>query len=826
MHGGQQPVVGATIQLYTVGTTADGSSATPLLTSTVTSDSTGSFTITGLYSCTNATQVYIVATGGNPGLSTANPNIALMAALGPCSVTHPVHLHQHQRAHHCRRRRRARPLHVISQRHRLPRRSRSLYGFTLANQFVDTTTGTSPGITAPSGYTVPTAELNTLADILSACINSPGGVAGDGSLCGQLFSLTTVSPNPAPTNTIAAMLNIANNPTLNTSALYALTPPTPPFQPTLLSAPSTFQIALTPPAGGSALQVTPSSATFPATVVGSSFTSPAENFTLTNNGSSTLTLSSISVTGATGATFNVSPQTNCDTLDAGGSCTFSITASPTQAGPDSGTLTINSSASITPLSVPLSITGLPHGNSTATLSPSSVTFNIWGANADFTLANTGSAPLNLGYPGAANTGTSQNGYAYTLSNNTCTAPIPAGSSCTFALQNLLTEPWSSYQNLPSGVTGEAYVHDDTYADAGFQTANILTNSSAILLQNNVVNGTVSFPPNQVAYSQTAAIELANVSTQIVGGTPTVIISGSPAASLTIGGANPGDFSVSALTTSVSPNPSTACPGGTSVCNITVTFNPTAVGTRTAEVSLDSGSSTTGQYILLTGNAVGTGPSFATNPTASSSLSIRSFLPVNADPKSIGSATVVVTNTGTTTLTLAATFAGPNPSRFTADVSQCRSVAPQATCSVTVTTSASLLGRYTGTLVLADSTSSASATLGVASVTSDWVPTASLASPPASIYTFPSQAVNTTSAPVSFTVSDPNGYPIGDPITLTLPANSNFTLPIGSCPAGPQTCTLSVAFSPHTTGQIQENLLITDAATGANSIVTLKGTGTP
>ncbi len=117
-------------------------------------------------------------------------------------------------------------------------------------------------------------------------------------------------------------------------------------------------------------------------------------------------------------------------------------------------------------------------------------------------------------------------------------------------------------------------------------------------------------------------------------------------------------------------------------------------------------------------------------------------------------------------------------------------------------------------------------LGVASVTSDWVPTASLASPPASIYTFPSQAVNTTSAPVSFTVSDPNGYPIGDPITLTLPTNSNFTLPIGSCPAGPQTCTLSVAFSPHTTGQIQENLLITDAATGANSIVTLKGTGTP
>src|SRR5215472_16144810 len=55
VHGGQQPVVGATIQLYTVGTTADGSAATPLLTATVTSDATGSFSITGLYSCTGST---------------------------------------------------------------------------------------------------------------------------------------------------------------------------------------------------------------------------------------------------------------------------------------------------------------------------------------------------------------------------------------------------------------------------------------------------------------------------------------------------------------------------------------------------------------------------------------------------------------------------------------------------------------------------------------------------------------------------------------------------------------------------------------------------
>jgi trimeric autotransporter adhesin len=89
VHGGQSPVTGATIQLYAVGTTGDASVATPMLTAPVTSDSNGNFSITLLYSCTTApvtptTEVYVVATGGNPGLGVgmSNPNISMMAALG------------------------------------------------------------------------------------------------------------------------------------------------------------------------------------------------------------------------------------------------------------------------------------------------------------------------------------------------------------------------------------------------------------------------------------------------------------------------------------------------------------------------------------------------------------------------------------------------------------------------------------------------------------------------------------------------------------------------------------------------------------------------
>ena len=70
VHGGQQPVTGATIQLYAVGTAAEGSPSTPLLSPAPVTDAHGGFNITGTYTCPSSSAlVYIVATGGNPGLS-------------------------------------------------------------------------------------------------------------------------------------------------------------------------------------------------------------------------------------------------------------------------------------------------------------------------------------------------------------------------------------------------------------------------------------------------------------------------------------------------------------------------------------------------------------------------------------------------------------------------------------------------------------------------------------------------------------------------------------------------------------------------------------
>jgi hypothetical protein len=59
VHGGQQAVSGSTVQLYAVGTTGDGSPATPLLTQSVTTDASGDFNITNDYSCPSATSLVL-----------------------------------------------------------------------------------------------------------------------------------------------------------------------------------------------------------------------------------------------------------------------------------------------------------------------------------------------------------------------------------------------------------------------------------------------------------------------------------------------------------------------------------------------------------------------------------------------------------------------------------------------------------------------------------------------------------------------------------------------------------------------------------------------
>ena len=308
---------------------------------------------------------------------------------------------------------------------------------------------------------------------------------------------------------------------------------------------------------------------FPPTVTGAS-TTPVP-VTLDNSGPGTLTVSGVTISGA--ADNNFTQTNNCSSVAVNASCTIYVTFAPTTTGVQSATLQITSNAPGSN-AVALSGNGLALGVPPS-LWPTSLTYNIWGANVDLTLVNSGTTPMSVSTPQAGTTGGEGDQHHYAISSNNCGATLASGSSCTFAVQNLLNLPLSSYTEFPGGVTGDAFV--------GSLTADILTNSGSVLLQNNAVSGIVTFPANQVGYAQTAGIELASIGSQIVNGQPVATIGGSPAASLAVGGANPGDFTVSAVTSSVTSNPSAFCPGGTSPCNLTITFTPTAAGTRTAKI---------------------------------------------------------------------------------------------------------------------------------------------------------------------------------------------------------------------------------------------------
>lgn len=256
VHGGQQPIVGASVYLYAAGTGGYGSASTPLLTSPVTTDLNGDFTITGDYSCTSGQQVYLYAVGGNPGEG-LNSAAGLLAAVGACPALGTF----------------SSSLFIFMNEVSTVATAYSLAGYAtdathvsssgstlaltgVANAFATATnletlsTGvalaTTPTANGGNG-TVPQSEINTLANILAACINSAGPSSNN---CGTLFSNAT-NGTTQPGDTATAAINIAHNPGANIAALFALQAAGgAQFQPTLSSAPNDFNISITYTAGG------------------------------------------------------------------------------------------------------------------------------------------------------------------------------------------------------------------------------------------------------------------------------------------------------------------------------------------------------------------------------------------------------------------------------------------------------------------------------------------------------------------------------------------------------------------------------------------------
>jgi hypothetical protein len=306
IHGGNQPVSAATVQLWFAG---QGSGSAATVVAQTTSSSTGSFSFVmgspggpnagpggNTWSCPASPGnplVYVVATGGNTqgSGSSTNAAAAFVAPYGLCNtissssfvnlteVTTVATMAVWQQYYNPSVPASSATIPIAgsfdSDGTGLALQSMT-NSYTLLANLVNVATGTAYatktipantgagtfGVTGTSTVATPeTAKINTIANILASCINSP--TATTGTACSTLFG-NAVAPDPTTTSsptatfatatdTLHAAYYMLTNPTntpvgstsSNLSALFGLSPATgAPFQPSLAAAPTDWTIGI------------------------------------------------------------------------------------------------------------------------------------------------------------------------------------------------------------------------------------------------------------------------------------------------------------------------------------------------------------------------------------------------------------------------------------------------------------------------------------------------------------------------------------------------------------------------------------------------------
>jgi streptogramin lyase len=267
VHGGQNPISGAHVHLLAVNNTGYGGPGVPasstdasvsLLTSGagqdglgyyVTTDVNGDFTLTGDYTCPSAyANTYIYAVGGDSG-SGSNSAITLVAGGDVCDSSAFIVVNEvstvaavYSYAGFI-----SDPTHVSTSNTALAATALQNAGAAYSNLLNASSLALA---TTPAGNgTVPQSEINTLANILAACVNSTGPAS---TQCSTLFSNATNNGVDAP-DTATAAVNIAHNPGPSSTIvgnLFGLQTATSPFQPMLSTAPNDFTIAISYTGGG------------------------------------------------------------------------------------------------------------------------------------------------------------------------------------------------------------------------------------------------------------------------------------------------------------------------------------------------------------------------------------------------------------------------------------------------------------------------------------------------------------------------------------------------------------------------------------------------
>jgi hypothetical protein len=353
-------------------------------------------------------------------------------------------------------------------------------------------------------------------------------------------------------------------------------------------------------------------------------------------------------------------------------------------------------------------------------------------------------------------------------NATCTVSVVFAPTVTGARTGLLT----IYANVAGGQA--------TVALSGTATAagNIVLTPLSMTFVATVVN-------------QTAAAQ--NIAISNTGGSAATLQS--PVVT--------GDFAISANTCGASL-------GSQMGCTVSITFTPTASGTRTGTLAItDNAGGVVGtQTATLTG--VGEAPFTDTLTPVSLTFAQQRVGTVSAVQQ------VTITNAGDVPLTLL--NASMSPGDFTV-VNGCgTSLAGHATCALSVAFVPTQPGTRTATLTFTDAVRSQTVAIngvGVAGAGVSLSPTA---------LAFAATGNGLVSAAQAVTLTN-NGGSVLTLASVVMPPN--FKIAASSCGASlavAAACTLQVVFAPTAAGSLSGTLMLTDNASPATQMVSLSGLG--
>jgi hypothetical protein len=248
-HAGQRPLTNVQVTLYAAAT-KDSPQNNAATATTATTDEDGAFSIPYGYECPTAdAPMYLVTSGGNAG-GGINPNLALMAALGPCAKLDVSRFTINEATT-------VASVYALSAlmsdaRHvgsATTSSSTLAMAFATANDLVDVQTGLTRQRTASGAGIAPQEKIHTMANAISACAKTAGPTQGDGSACDRLFRVTNPGTTLAtqPVDTVQALLYLSRNAMGSTASFYEVAATGTPYQPALTQEPADWTLAITFP---------------------------------------------------------------------------------------------------------------------------------------------------------------------------------------------------------------------------------------------------------------------------------------------------------------------------------------------------------------------------------------------------------------------------------------------------------------------------------------------------------------------------------------------------------------------------------------------------